>query len=88
MSTMQARFYVAEVAKRAYGGAPSGGYGEVTLSAVTRQTDDNVSWAHATPSGSLKMTVHAEALAWFDQLLGKDVYLTLNAVPVEEPAAE
>lgn len=78
---VKARFYVAEVGKKAYGGGA--GYGSVVLQAVTRKTDDNTDWAHATPSGQLTMTVHADALARFDALLGKDVYLTIEEVPVD-----
>ena len=76
-----ARFYVAEVSKKAYGGG--GGYGEVVLQAVTRKTGDNVDWASATPSGRLSMSVNAKALAWFDERLGKDVSILIEDAPGE-----
>lgn len=79
---VQARFYIAEVGKKAYGGG--GGYGSVTMQAVTRKTGDNVDWAHATPSGQFTMTVHADALAWFDARIGKDVSITIQDVVEDE----
>lgn len=76
---VKARFYIAEVGKKAYGGGASG-FGDVVMQAVTRKTGDNVDWAHATPSGRYQMTVHADALAWFDERLGKDVSITIEDV--------
>lgn len=81
---VKARFYIAEVGKKAYGGGA--GYGSVTMQAVTRKTgDDNVDWAHATPSGQFTMTVHAEALAWFDARIGKDVVILIDDFPADAP---
>lgn len=73
---VKARFYVAEVSKKAYGAGP--GYGSVTMQAVTRKTGDNVDWAQATPSGTFTMNINAAALAFFDGLLGKDVAITIE----------
>lgn len=77
---VEARFYVAEVTRRAYNANPT--YGDVVLRAITRKTGDNAEWAQATPSGTLTMNVNGDALAVFDALLGKDVRLLIT--PVEE----
>lgn len=81
--TVKARFYVAEVAKKAYG--QGAGYGSVTMQAVTRKTGDNVDWAQATPSGTFTMNVNGAALAVFDALLGKDVSITIDEA-IDPPA--
>lgn len=80
---VKARFYVAEVNRKAYG-ASSQPYGEVVMQAVTRKTGDNVDWAQATPSGRFSMNVNGPAMEIFDRLLGKDVSITIDEIPDEE----
>lgn len=76
--SIKARFWVTKVEKAVVsGGALTG---SVHLAAVNRVTTDNEEWAKYTPSGSLVMHVHEEALTAFESLLGKDVYLTIDPV--------
>lgn len=69
-----ARFYVAEVTRRAYDtNAVS-----VTLQAVGRG-EENKQWAAATPQGQITMTIKSgPAAEWFGERLGKDVSLTFE----------
>lgn len=78
---VRAKFYVAQVAQYAHGSgatyAPPAPRGEVILRPVTRG-EENREWASATPSGEFKMTVHGDALDWFQKRLGKEVSITLD----------
>lgn len=80
---MRARFWIKSVTREIAGrnddGTPTF-YGKVEAVAVTRQTGD-ANWAHYTPVGSLTMTVSSEALDWWLEHQGEDVYLDLTPVP-------
>lgn len=84
MSTVTARFYVAETTRNAAGG------GKVTLNAVTRKTPDNVEWSKYTPSGRIEMSVYPDlpAFAFFEEAMaaGADLALTFELIPKDEPA--
>jgi hypothetical protein len=84
---VEARFYVAEVTKQAYGGyAPPAPAGRVKLGPSTRG-DENKKWASATPSGSIEMTVIGSALAWFEERLGKDIRILMDDAPEPDQTA-
>lgn len=81
---VQARFYVAEITKQAYGGwAPPAPAGKVILQPVTRG-EANKDWASATPSGRIEMTIITGALAWFEERLGQEVAITFEDRPADE----
>lgn len=72
--SVQARFYVAEVTRYAYNSDQS----KVTLRAVARG-EENKSWAAATPSGEITLTIgNANAAKWFADRLGRDVAMTFE----------
>jgi hypothetical protein len=81
---VEARFYVAEVTRRAWGGAPW----SVKLQAVSRGPENKV-WASATPSGTVTLEISNEAAArWFDDRLGKgDVAITFTDAPDVPPGS-
>lgn len=69
-----ARFYVSEITRRAYDTSAV----SVTLQAVSRG-QENKSWASATPSGQLTMTIkNGPAAEFFSERLGRDVLLTVQ----------
>lgn len=86
--SVQARFYVREVTKYAY----SSGYAApapvvmVKLNPVSGSKGEiNKSWASATPSGEITMTIgNPAAAAWFEDRLGKDVAITFADRPEDE----
>ena len=80
-----ARFYIAKVAREAYGTGTTP-YGSVTLRASTRG-DKNKAWAAATPSGEFTMQVHSEAMTVFNDHIGQDVDILMTIVDPEVPTA-
>lgn len=81
-----ARFYVAEITRRA--SAAMTNYAEpVPLGEVVMRpaykNGANKEWASATPSGEFKMTLRGEALTFFEDHLGKDLHITIEAAPEE-----
>jgi hypothetical protein len=82
-----ARFYVAEITRRA--SAAMSGYaapvplGEVVMRPAYKD-GANKEWASATPSGEFKMTVRGEALPWFEDRLGKNLHITIEDAPEPE----
>lgn len=76
---VEARFYVKDVGKTCgQGGKP---VGTVVLTASTKGPHD---WSEWTPSGQITMgTLNADALAWFEARLGKDLAIVFDDVPVE-----
>jgi hypothetical protein len=72
-----ARFYVAEVTRRAW----NAGALSVIMQPVTRGAE-NKSWAAATPTGKIELTIQNEAAAtWFDDRLAKEVAITFEDRP-------
>jgi hypothetical protein len=70
---VNARFFVAELSKKAYGGPNSeSAQRDVVLQAATRG-EENKSWAQYTPSGRITMTINGPAGEWFESMLGRDV---------------
>lgn len=83
---VKARFWVQKVTKQA---ASGGGVTRIVeLAPVIRATgqpgydpEANVNWSKYTPSGSIALTVTAEAGGqWFEDRLGKDVAITFEDV--------
>lgn len=63
---VRAIFYVEEVAKTASGA------GKLKLRAAAK--GDYAAWSHYTPSGTVELVcLNADATAWFDERIGKDV---------------
>lgn len=85
---MRARFWVGTISKAPASGNRENGEknftGTVNLNAVQRKTGDNVEWASYTPSGTLTMNVNANALDWFLEHQGEDVYLDITPIPADE----
>ena len=84
-----ARFYVAEVTRRANGSMK--GYAEpVPLGEVTMRPayaeEANKAWASSTPAGEFKMTLRGEVLPWFEERLGKTLHIVIDDVPEDSPA--
>lgn len=80
MSAVQARFYVSGLSRFAYDTSSV----EVTLQAVSRG-EHNKSWAAATPSGQVKMTIkNPSAASWFTERLGKEVAVTFAEAAEDE----
>lgn len=74
-----ARFYVAEVTRRAYNPRHS----SVVLQAAGRG-EQNKAWAEATPTGQITMTITNEsASAFFADRLGKDIAVTFEPLDDE-----
>jgi hypothetical protein len=72
-----ARFYVQTVTKKAF----NTGALNVILAPVTRG-QENKSWASATPSGRIELTIQNESAAkWFDDRLAKEVAITFEDRP-------
>lgn len=93
MSKVTARFYVRQVTRfgafvtgNAPGFSSPAPLVSVELSPVNgSKSDANKSWASATPSGEIKLTVgNPAAAAWFDSMLGKDVAITFEERPEGE----
>lgn len=80
-----ARFYIAKVTREAYS-ASTTPYGSVELRASTRG-DKNKAWASATPSGSMTMQIHSEAMTTFNDHIGQDVDILMTIVDPEVPTA-
>lgn len=69
---VRAKFFCAEVGKTTYGG-------KVVLRAVTRG-EDNKTWASATPSGEITMTIRNElALDFYD--VGEEYFVDFTPAP-------
>lgn len=67
--SVRAKFYVRSVEMYAADN------GKVNLSPATRGAD-NASWASATPSGMVELTINnPAAFGWFAGLLGKEVFI-------------
>jgi hypothetical protein len=69
---IQARFYVQSV-KQFAGGADANK--EITLQAVTRKTDDNITWSKYTPSGQIVMNVRNDQVTFE---IGKDYLVSFE----------
>lgn len=85
-----ARFYVRQVVKHAgpNGYAAPAPVIEVVLNPVSgSKGEGNKSWASATPSGEVKMTIgNPDAAAWFEERLGEDIAITFEDRPEGETA--
>jgi hypothetical protein len=85
---INARFYVREITQFANGN----GYADpapritVKLSPVSgSRGEQNKTWASATPSGEISMTIgNPAAAAWFAERLGQDIAVTFGDRPVSE----
>jgi len=79
---VQARFYVAEVTQFATGPgwADPAPAGRVTMRPVTRG-EENKQWASATPSGEFTMTVRGDAFPFFQDRIGEEVSIIIDAAP-------
>lgn len=74
--SVQARFFVQAITT--YAGNTGG---QVTLAAVSRGAE-NKTWAAATPSGKIEMSVNNPAgFKWFQDLLGSEVAITFDVRP-------
>lgn len=72
-----ARFFVSGYQRRAYDPEAT----EVTLNAVSRG-EHNKTWARATPSGEIKMTIKNESAAsWFMDRLGSEIEVSFTPAP-------
>lgn len=72
---VKARMYVSKIEKFAY----NPDHLTVQLTAVSRG-EENKSWAAATPSGSVTLTINnPKAAAWFEERLAKDVVITFES---------
>ncbi len=88
--TVQARFYVREVTR--FASAAMTGWAApaptiiVKLSPVSGSKGEaNKSWASATPSGDITMTIgNPDAAKWFDDRLGQDIAITFADRPDDE----
>lgn len=79
MPSVEARFYVSGYERFSYDPSST----QVKLQPVTRG-EHNRSWAAATPSGSITMTIKNEsAAAWFTERLGKEVSIIFSEAPDE-----
>lgn len=79
MSTVTARFYVAEMTRRAYDPAAA----EIVLKPAYNNGSGNEAWAKATPSGEIKLSVsNASAVEWFAEAMGerRDLHITFAHV--------
>lgn len=87
--TVQAKFYVAEVTRFGYGGAENTSMGRrVKLQATSRKDESSKKFWQATPSGQIEMSLSAvdggAAGIWFEERIGKSVYLTFTDPPEGE----
>lgn len=72
--SVQARFFVQSITRHAH----NPGAGQVKLAAASRGPE-NKTWATATPAGVIDMTIsNPDAMAWFNDRLGKDVAITFE----------
>lgn len=78
---VEAKFYVAEITRRSY----NKGAATVILQPVTRGSE-NHSWASATPTGKIEMTIN-NALAAQAFELGEEYTVTFTHAPVSQPPA-
>jgi hypothetical protein len=78
--SVTARFYVNEVTRRAHGNTWN-----VGLQAVSRG-EHNKEWAHYTPAGTMTLSIHPDSAAgqWFNDRLGKEVSILIEAAPEDE----
>lgn len=82
--SVQARFYVDQVTKRAY----NPDHVEVTLKAAGRG-EQNKSWSQYTPSGTLSMTINNPSAAeFFTDRLGQDIAITFDSLGDARYASE
>lgn len=80
MAAVQARFYVSGYERFSYDPSQT----QVKLQAVSRG-EHNKSWAAATPSGQITMTIkNGSAAEWFTERLGKEVAITFTEAPEGE----
>ena len=82
--SVRARFFVQSITRVAAGSH------EVKLSAVGRG-EENKTWAHYTPVGHLSMVLSPAAggaADWFNERLGKEVFLDISDADEPEPAPE
>ena len=78
--SVQARFFVQSITRHAY----NPGAGQVVMSAAARGPE-NKTWAAATPSGNITMTIgNPAAMSWFDERLGKEVAIQFTDAPASE----
>lgn len=76
--SVSARFYVTQITRNAF--AP--GNATVVLAPVSRGPE-NKTWAAATPSGKVELTIGNEKAAeWFTSRLGKDIAITFEDRPM------
>lgn len=77
---VQARFFVDQITKHArFEGS------KFTLSPVTSSKPGNSDWSKYTPSGTIELNVtNPDAIAWFEDRLGKDIAITFDDRPEEE----
>lgn len=73
--SVKAKFYIKSISAYAVGN------GSVALAPATRGAE-NASWAAATPSGSIEMTINnTSAWDWFRDNLGREVYIDFTLAP-------
>lgn len=80
MSEVTARFYVAEMTRRAYDPAAA----EIVLKPAYNNGSGNEAWAKATPSGNINLTVqNPTAVEWFQAAMDdhRDLHITFGLVP-------
>jgi len=81
---VEARFWVDEITTRAY----NPDHTSVTLRAAGRG-EGNKSWAQATPTGTIEMTITNPAAAqFFKDNQGKDVAITFTPVDMEPKSSQ
>lgn len=77
MSAVQARFYVSGYERTSWDQSAT----IVKLQAVSRG-EHNKTWASATPSGQIQMTIRNEGAAgWFVDRLGKEIAVEFTEAP-------
>lgn len=82
MSTVSARFWIPSITLNA------SGYVTVKMQPALRG-EENKAWASATPVGSIELGVgNPEAVAWFQERLGKDLAITFADRPADELPAQ
>ncbi len=82
-NTVTARFYVAEMTRRAYNPA----HAAITLKPAYRG-EENKAWSEATPAGEITLQVsNPAAVEQFDEWMqaGQDLHLTFTAVDRAAP---
>lgn len=82
MSAVEARFYISGYERNSYNPDAT----TVKLQAVSRG-EHNKTWASATPSGQISMTINnASAADWFVDKLGSEVSVHFAPAPAEGDA--